>query len=395
MKKKIILSILGAITLLSLGIYLLFFYSSIGLGLGSQTKKVYTLFLHVENQQQQITSANVLFYWYPKNFFFLYRLSDKVYVPSGSPEAGAGLTRLFELKPKAIQVALKKFYNIEIDFNLSMQEKDVEKLFSALGGTAFFNIYSSQLSRGEVFISGENYKSYLDGISDERKSLDASISLWYALLTRQASLIAQSKAYRNSYWNIIQYTSGNLRLASLRRLLKPLQGQAGQLYFQSQTMNLEYSASASSPEKLVYLPFQSGDFDRHKIQEQLLSFFNEEALYKRFPISMQINNTTDIKRIAAKTAGVFRLKKIDVKEYINSALSLNHSTLLDFAHSPVKTAYVKKITKISKVYPQISYRDDFDFALYIANDFYGIALLDTPKQKPITSSKATTKNTKP
>ena len=112
----------------------------------------------------------------------------------------------------------------------------------------------------------------------------------------------------------------------------------------------------------------------------MLTFKSDEPKFSRFPITLQVRNTTDIGRLAARTAGVLRIKRIDVLEYRNSPVKTRRSVLLDYSLSPVKREYMKKATHIQRVYPAFDYQKSFDFSLYIAPDYYAIDLFEEKKR---------------
>ena len=119
------------------------------------------------------------------------------------------------------------------------------------------------------------------------------------------------------------------------------------------------------------VPLSRGNYDKNKIKLVLSNFINEEFKYELFPIDVQIKNATRINRLATKATGVFRYKRLNVIEYLNSNFPLKNSVIVSHVFYPLKENYVKKSLKSTKLIISSIITMNFNFP-FTRKRFYGI-----------------------
>ncbi|BBM88769.1 hypothetical protein COTS27_00454 [Spirochaetota bacterium] len=338
----------------------------------TQEERLYTFLIEGRNKANERTSAQVLFFHYPENFFLLYQINHKLSIPNKKRNPTPPYINAYTLPTRKFKKVLTDFYDINIDFTITVRETDELRLLSNWGGTAFFNLHSTYLDKGLGYLDAFNYKPFIEDVTDSDRIREVKLSIWYNILKQQLILATEQNNYKNTLIDALNSLTSDLNRQTLAKLLAPLIATNGEIYFFLLRSNLE---TIKKDATTYYIALEKGNYDKRKIADYFLTFKERALQYEQFPIAMQIKNTTPIKRLAARTAGVLRIKRIDVKEYLNSPIDLSHSVLIDFAHSPIKINYVKQVTRVSRVYSLFDYRESFDFSLYIADDYYGIAYL--------------------
>ncbi len=379
MRNWFALTIIVLLVLLG-GLGYLLFYS---LRIQATEERLYTFLIDTSDAENKRSSVHVLFYHYPENFFLAYQLSHKLAIPltalQNTPAQQATPAShylgAYTLSSRALIKALRVLYNISIDFNIKVSQSETIQLLKNLGGVSFFNLHSDGLPKGVVFIDHHNYIMFLANIADPERVQETALSIWYSLFCKQLAFSSTHPRFERIFSKHLAALNSTLNRRTISKLLQPLLAAEGANYFYLLRNNLVPQQVGTTE---LRAPLEHGRYDRQKLAARLLSFKERQLLYEQFPITLQIKNTTSHKRFAARTAGVLRVKKIDVKEYLNSSIPLKHSVILEFAHSPLKVEYLQKQTQVDEVYKLFDYRENFDFSLYIANDYYGIQYLNNP-----------------
>lgn len=336
-----------------------------------EEERIYTL-LTILNVEEEEKLGFLLFYWYPKSYMLLFDISQQTIVMENGR-----VTPVMSGSKQKIKERIEEIYGYSIDYIATPSQKQRDNIIDIIGGEAIFNLHSPSFSKGELFLDRVNYRAYLESIEDDLRRSDAEKSFWYSLLENHRKQMMLFQDQDSTLKSIYDNLSLDSSWAYFRHLVKPLLKKETEIFFYSLRNNLEKFPI----EKKVHLtPYQNGEYDHERIKEILLQFKNDEPKFSRFPITLQVRNTTDIGRLAARTAGVLRIKRIDVLEYRNSPVKTDKSVLLDYSLSPVKREYMKKATHIERVYPAFDYQKSFDFSLYIAEDYYAIDLFEEKKR---------------
>ena len=334
-------------------------------------ERIYTVLTLYDSEEGEKLGF-LFFYWYPKTYMLLFDINkDTIVMENGR------VTPIMSGSKREIKQRIEEIYGYTIDYIATPSQKQRDNIIDIIGGEAVFNLYSPTFAKGELFLDRVNYRTYLKSIEDDLRRSDAEKSFWYNLLENHRKQMIIFKDRSGTLKDIYKNLAINSTFVNFSRLLEPLLKKESEIFFYSLRNNLERLPI----EKKVHLtPYQKGRYDHDRIKDILLTFKSDEPKFSRFPITLQVRNTTDIGRLAARTAGVLRIKRIDVLEYRNSPVKTKESVLLDYSLSPVKREYMKKATHIQRVYPAFDYQKSFDFSLYIAPDYYAIDLFEEKKR---------------
>ena len=365
-KKKFIFFIFIALVFLAI----LFYYLFTTLTLHSLPKK------NIAEQKDYLK-----FYIYPKasdgNRLFLYlnphyRYSLIYNVNSylSLPEESK-VSYLYELPVKKQISFLKDKILLDADILIKYDKQTAKNLFELIGLLYFFNSESTNINRGRVYLNHKLYVSFMQGIKDEVIKQEIEFSLWYRFFSVLLNFYQQTSSFDLANKNIYDKLSINLSKKDFTRLVYFLAEYLEQLHLDYNRMNIDIY-SRENDNKIVL--FNQGRHDQVKLTKKINQFTADESLkyLERFPISLQVKNTTSVSRLAAKTAGIMRRKRCDVKEYLNSSIKMKNSLLIDRSGSPVKREYMKKITKLENYILLLDYRENFDFTLYLGEDYHVI-----------------------
>ncbi len=346
------------IALILLAIFYRFFYVSVG----DEQKEYHLVFL--KKSEGKIKSALVLYYLYPSALLYIYDIDvEKTKVLKEGEYLSLNNSESFFLNE------IKKILLLpRIDHTFHLSDEIEQQIFDVIGGVDFFNLYSDSLPKGEVFIDDINYEDFLEGIKEEHLRKDTTVSIWINALVHLRNKIAEDEVFSKQLKEVFSHFKVDLNYLSFLKLVKPFITKKNYQVVYSK-MNLD-SLSYKGENYLV--PLNEGEYDRRKINRQLLSWINEENGYTPFPITVQVRNATPVSRLAAKTTGVFRFKRLSVVEYLNSSFLLDNSIIVSHLISPLKENYVKKTSRIEKIYYLVNYLDDFDFSIFLGNNFYGV-----------------------
>lgn len=266
---------------------------------------------------------------------------------------------------------IKKIIDQKLSIDLSGVYKfsvsDWDKLLAVFGGMHFFNTEAGTvLPEGEVLIHEKNFTNYLNSLPYGSHRQETALSLWINAVFQVSEVFGQGRRLEVLTRKINRRLPFfRMRFASFYKLKSFL--------FTFPKVNIHYSSLNTSRVYLgqnqIYTFFQDGEIDK-SFYKKFTSEYSQAQNF--FPISVQVRNTTTIPRLAAKTAGILRIKRCDVREYLNSPLSLSESILIDRSGWHEHREYLRKVTKINEVIFKLNYRQDFDFTVYLGEDYYAI-----------------------
>lgn len=364
-------------------LYWLFFFR---VSIDEDQEKIYTLLILNKTQEKknsklrsslvnEIKSAWLLYYYYPKGRFFLLEIDENT-----NNKVTDGFYRSIFANKVFLKKTLNENYGVKIiDYEISFDDSSTIDFLDKWGGTSFFNLYSDYLPIGEVYITGNNYKNFLSGISNPYYRKNTSLSIWFNLLMSFQETLPHHvyvESFLEEFFGMLKTT---FNYQTFKALIDPLFNQfvfdekkllKDNLYLKFDKTSVE-QLTISSNQK-IDLPYLNGAYDKDKIIKELRSLSKVDEKFGSLAIVAQIKNATEVKRLAAKAAGVFRLRGINVIEYLGFSKKLDRSVILDFSNSPLKRNYIKKITKINKVYHLFNYRESFDFSILLGKNFHAI-----------------------
>jgi len=258
------------------------------------------------------------------------------------------------------------------DYRISIPSSEAISLLENTGGSYYLNNVNTNFQSGLILITENNYYPFLEGIPDIVLRIDTSFSIWYNLLYKVFVKAAETGGCTELFRHMLRIPdniSGSRR--QLKKLLLPFFNAPDSVYMSYSRMNMHRSDSS------LLTPLLGGSFDRERLKEICEELEHGDKSIKCFPLSLQIVNTTAVRRLAARTAGILRLKKCDTREFLNFRPVLEQSIIVDRSGHSVKRAYVRKVTMVSNVLFQINYKEDFDFSVYIGNDYYAVKYFKT------------------
>ena len=329
-------------------------------------------FIHVlcmqKDLHQSIKNAVLVTYYSDGPYLHVYQVNPSIEVAYQEQTS-----RLFANDPKDTKIFLESMLNLKIDGVLSLNEVNTMKLLHQLGAIPFFNLRSDAVKKGEVVLLPGDYNAYMKGIDDPLMYREVAMSVWMSFFYHHFLFLKEIH-------NPQKVLRKHIRLFGLQGISKKnvlyvvdhwIRAMP-EVFFFKNAMNVE---EVLIGEKKAIVPLQKGKYDAKKLSNLFDSFRNKTPSISRFPITVQVKNATDHKRLAARTAGILRVKRCLVKEYLNAEMPLQRSVLLDRTGSILKRRYMMAATKTSNVYFSFDYIDNFDFTLYIGKDYYAIPLL--------------------
>ncbi len=339
-------------------IYYFFFYISI-----NDQKKIYT-FLIFSEEEKKVANAWVLYYYYPFAYFHLFEIHPQHHVFYQEKY------QLINQDKNFFENRIKDLLSIRnFDFTINLEEGLKEDIFNIMGGINFINLHSEAFPLGKVFIDNLNYQRFLNGIENSNNRKNTRLSIWLNALFHVRDNVIANEAYLKQLRGIFNLLNININYQSFLKLFNPFLQENSNFIINYDKMNFDTIKQAGE-EYLV--PLNNGKYDLGKINQTLTEFVNQEIKYQLFPIAVQIKNATTINRLATRTTGIFRYRRLNIDEYLNSDFLLNNSVIVSYIFSPLKENYIKKVSKIEDVYYLIDYTKEFDFSIYLGKDFYGI-----------------------
>ena len=278
---------------------------------------------------------------------------------------------LYKLPVKKQISILKDKILLEADILIQYNKQTAKDLFDSIGVLSFFNSESTNINKGRVYLDYKLYLSFMEGIKDKVIKQEIEFSLWHRFFSVLLGFYQQTSSFDLANKNIYNKLSINLSKKDFIRLVYFLAEYLDQLHLDYNRMNIDIYRYENDNEVIL---FNQGRHDQVKLTKKINQFITDDSLkyLERFPISLQVKNTTSVPRLAAKTAGIMRRKRCDVKEYLNSSIKMKNSLLIDRSGSPVKREYMKKITKLEDSILILDYRENFDFTLYLGEDYHVI-----------------------
>lgn len=336
---------------------------------GESTRNFFNCLFLIKNDNKQFTTIALISYYWPKDYVSIFSIPSYIQFKN----AQGVYQEIRHFKQKKLRQKVEDTLDMPVDFFISIKQTKAKKLVSKLGGVVIFNDQIKAFPQGRLYIDEANIKDYLNSISNEVVKIETGVSLAVNLLLstfKNYVFFNDSKKLFSLLWHEIQ-TELPQNLAGV--IVKKIAENYGTLYLDYGRMNTELINENGLS---MHVPLQKGMFDAQKLKETMKQFnlLNKDLV--RYPISLQVKNTTSVYRLAAKTTGVLRRKKCNVKEYLNSDIDLRQSLIIDRCGSVAKREYLKKITKVDDVYYLVDYRENFDFTLYLGEDYYGIPKLN-------------------
>ncbi|MBN8215293.1 MAG: LytR C-terminal domain-containing protein [Spirochaetes bacterium] len=330
-----------------------------------------TVLVMAQDETGKPASAHVLFFHPQKGYLHIYRVNPEVSFRQwwGSRE------KITEKSIGSAVSTLEKTLRVPIPYYVVLGDASCLKLVERLGGLPCFNEISESALQGETVITADAYENYLSGVKGNASlRQDAAFHLWFNGLLRHLefhSRFPSADSGASALWASFDET--NLPKGLFYRLFQYCAQRHRQLYVSMSRMNVEEQVADRGATNLA--PLEAGRFDADKLKMLLGRFEVDDKSIRVFPVSVQVKNATEIPRLAAKTAGILRLKKCDVREYLNTRYRLKHSVLVCRSGSAAQRDYMQKVTKIERVYYDVDWRDGFDFSVVLGEDYYAIPYL--------------------
>lgn len=328
---------------------------------------------------RKVISSWILFYRFPQGKFFLFEIDSDTFV-----EVNESFHTSIYKDRNFLKENIKKYYGIDnFDFEVSFTEKQQLEFLNHYGGAAFFNLYSTNLPLGEVYISELNYTNFLTGIANPYHQKISALSFWFNLLMSFQDTLPHNVYTEDFVKNFYQIFSGNINYPTFWALVKPLlfdKNNRPILLRNRITFKFDKSSidNIATEEARIFVPYEEGDYDKIKISDEWEKLKTGDDSLESHSISAQIKNATTVQRLASRAAGFFRLRGINIIEYLGFSTILKQSVILDYSNQPFKREYIKKISKIDKIYHLFNYRESYDFGIYLGEDLY--VLQNQPKK---------------
>ena len=339
---------------------------------GKANRDFFYFIVLVEDDDHHLVSASIISYHFHKSHIHVFNIPNYVHFKNEKGEYK--ILNLFT--PKELINSLKGSFEVDFDFWVSIRKSKWHALIDELGGVEIFNDVTQKFPNGRLYINKENINEYLNSIENPAIKTDMSFCVFVNLFHSASDyylIFSSAKKFSSLLWQKLE-TNIPKRLA-LRIISETVENHS-KLHLNYDRMNLDLTKEDG---REIYLPHRQGIVDAQKLKQLTSKLIDFNPNLIRYPIDLQVKNTTSVYRLAARTAGVLRRKKCNVKEYLNSDIDLKKSLILDRCGSPVKREYLKKVTKINDVYYLIDYREDFDFTLYLGEDYYGISKINRQK----------------
>ena len=323
-------------------------------------------FLLLKTQKNNIAAAYLITHYPKKNYFHVYLISDQWSVVKQKKSR-----YLYKKGSRVLKEELERLLATKIDYVLKINDKNSLRLLRYLGNGRFFNTTVEQFPKGEFIINDKNYHTYIQSLPqiESIQKKEIIYSIWLNILYQNTLKLKDFRQINKLIDHYYSCFKGNLSKRRFKYFLDNFIKKIDVLYISKSQMNVEFFEQDG---KKIVTPLQNGAYDRKKYQTLVENFQTEKPSSEQFPIKIQIYNTTPISRLASKISGVLRLKKCNTLEYLNANMKLKRSIILDRSGSSIKKNYFSKITRVSNIYYSFDYRENFDFSLYIGEDYYAI-----------------------
>ncbi len=333
-------------------------------------KNLLSVLVLTEDAKGKPKSTFILFIHPEKRYVHVYRVNREVVLAYG----WWGREKFSKKGVASMMGSLEKLLKVPVDHYAVIREDKALDFLDFIGGAASFNSASKAMRTGEVILSGANVIPYLEGIEgQESVREDAAFSLYMNAFLRTLDFYSSFKdreSQMSAFYRFFEKTSFSRR--NFLGLLGVLSAKSRQIYISYDRMNTQ---EAEVGGEKVLLPLDRGHYDGAKLKSILDVFGQEDLSVRVFPLTLQVKNATGLPRLAAKTSGTLRIRKCDVKEYLNTLYHLNHSVVLWRSGSAGQRDYLQKITRVDRVYYAVDHRENFDFTIVLGDDYYAIPFL--------------------
>lgn len=311
----------------------------------------------VSSSIEKERSFFIVLYAPDRYFFHVHRLNSKVQILE-EQKKNVTLGVLSENQAKSL---VENIFGISIQNVVKIGIQDVFTILQNLGGVATFNLESTTYPKGRVVIDENNFSPFLNGIANTNMRKDIAFSLVISIL--QKSLQLDKDLFQKK--TIAFYKKWKPMWLDLSK-------NVDRITLTYSRMNVIESFSQGAVKgKTIPLTISGKIYDRKKIFS-IIEKMNSSEEELESTITVQVRNTTNIPRLAAKTSGFLQRKKFLVSEFLNSPITMKNSLIINRTISPKKLHQIQKYTKIRESYYIADYRESADFALYLANDFFMI-----------------------
>jgi hypothetical protein len=354
------------------GVSIILFYRYFSREYAQRSYNTTHCFLFLNRSNNSTTGASLIFLQPYKNYLHIHNLLPELALPTG----GGDTQCISNLSPAQAVKLLAETYAIDCKHYLAIDKKSIRSLLEWFGPQIYFNTVNTNFPYDFVAIGADNYNRYLGQIGERAVRVDTEFSLWYNVLRDSITFHLASGGNKKILTPLFRVLDSNLSKQALRYLWTPFLMSPSSSYVSFSHVNVEQvSGNGSGSTKSATVPYQNGAYDARKFKRIRHEFQNVDLSLHCFPLTMQIANTTRHNRLAAKTSGILRLRKCDTKEYLNFRTRLQESVLIDRCGSVAKRSYLMKVTRISNVIYSTSYRDNFDFSVFLGEDYYAIRFL--------------------
>ena len=337
---------------------------------GNSSRNFFNYLFLIKNDKKEVTTIVLITYYWPKNYVNVFSIPIYIQFKNSRGE----YQKIQYFRQKELKQKIESVLQLPIDFSVSMISTKAKRLLNESGGVVIFNEATTNFSKGRLYINGNNVEGYLNSISNQVVKIEIGVSLSINLLLsifKNYVFFNDSKKIFPLLWSKIQT---DLPKGLANTVVKRMIENHETLYIDYGRMNaiLVNEVVAKNAPRDIYIPLDEGRFDSQKLKKMTERFDIIDKDLERYPINLQLKNTTSIYRLAARTTGVLRRRRCNVKEYLNSDIDLKRSLIIDRCGSVAKREYLKKITKVNDVYYLVDHREKFDFTLYLGQDYYAI-----------------------
>lgn len=315
-------------------------------------------------------STFILFIHPEKRYVHVYRVNREVVLAYG----WWGKEQFSKKGVASMMSSLEKLLQVPVDDYAVIGEKKALEFLDFIGGAPAFNLQSTLMHTGEVIVDGKSFLPYIESMAAPTNAReDASFSLYFNAILRTLDFYSNFKdrekqlAIFFSFFDKTSFTRS--RFLGLAKLFSD---KPKEIYISYDRMNTEEVRIGG--EKTL-IPLNKGGYDSAKLKSILDQFGQEDLSVRVFPLTLQVKNATGHPRLAAKTSGTLRIRKCDVKEYLNTTFHLGGSVILWRSGAASQRDYLQKITRVDRVYYSVDTRESFDFTLFLGDDYYAIPFL--------------------
>lgn len=299
-----------------------------------------------------------LFYKHQSKTIFIYRLKPDIFIMEH--DQYKPLFPNFDISD--ISHFLNRYFAMNIDFYIKIDEKDSLALLDILGGVNFFNLDSSFLPKGPVVINSKNIKPYISAIGDPQIQKDNSLNIAVNYLFQSFHFFNKisSQRFSNILYSRVKTNATKYAFRSTIDFMQKNYESVSILY-----NHINFNETLVNGKKInVILMDNRNIYDVQKVKAfyQIKESQNDSTF-------VEVVNTTNEKRLAAKASEFLKTKKITVAEFSNAKINLGHSTMLFRKLDSQKRDHLKKITDINSIYYLFNYYSNYDATILLAEQF--------------------------